>query len=69
MFGISSLGSLSDRQLDRLIKRAALVLVIGIPLIAFLYWSDRHVAAGPTQAERMVAAAPARCWLNTMRCW
>jgi tetratricopeptide (TPR) repeat protein len=54
---MSSLGKLSDRQVDRLIKRIVLVLVIGIPLIAFLYWSDRHVAAGPTQSQRMVAAA------------
>ena len=47
----------TDRTIDRLIKAMALVLVIGIPLIAFVYWSDRHVDRTPTQAERNVAAA------------
>ncbi|MFI5255561.1 MAG: tetratricopeptide repeat protein [Candidatus Limnocylindrales bacterium] len=56
---MTSLGSLSDKQVDRLIKRIVLVLAIGIPLIAFLYVSDRHVAAGPTQSQREVAAAEA----------
>jgi tetratricopeptide (TPR) repeat protein len=46
-----------DRDIDRLIKAIALVLVIGIPLIAFLYWSDRHVDRQPSLADRNIAAA------------
>jgi tetratricopeptide (TPR) repeat protein len=47
----------TDRTVDRLIKGIVVVLAIGIPLIAFLYWSDRHVDREPSLADRNVAAA------------
>jgi tetratricopeptide (TPR) repeat protein len=47
----------NDRDVDRLIKGIVVVLVIGIPLIAFLYWSDRHVDPQPSAADRHIAAA------------
>lgn len=47
----------TDRGVDRAIRAIVLILVIGIPLVAFVYWSDRHVDRQPTQADRNVAAA------------
>lgn len=52
-----TLGVPSTKTVNRLIKAMALVLVIGIPLIAFVYWSDRHVDKQPALADRNVAAA------------
>jgi tetratricopeptide (TPR) repeat protein len=46
-----------DRTLSRAIKIMALVLLIGVPTIAALYWMDRHVDAVPTLADRNVSAA------------
>jgi tetratricopeptide (TPR) repeat protein len=48
---------LSGPDLDRLIKILAVVLVIGVPLVIGFYWLDRHPAAGPSLADRTVAAA------------
>lgn len=46
-----------DRTLNRAIKLMAIVLLVGVPLIAVLYWMDRHVDAVPAMADRTVAAA------------
>jgi tetratricopeptide (TPR) repeat protein len=46
-----------DRTLNRAIKIMALVLVLGVPTIAALYWMDRHVDAPPALADRTVSAA------------
>lgn len=46
-----------DRTLNRAIKVMALVLIIGVPAIAALYWMDRHVDAVPALADRNVSAA------------
>lgn len=46
-----------DRILNRAIKIMALVLVIGIPTIAAVYWMDRHVDPVPALADRAVSAA------------
>lgn len=46
-----------DRTLNRAIKVMALILLIGVPAIAALYWMDRHVEAVPALADRNVSAA------------
>ena len=46
-----------DRMLNRAIKVMALILLIGVPAIAALYWMDRHVDAVPALADRNVSAA------------
>ena len=46
-----------DRTLNRVIKLMAIVLLVGVPLIAALYWMDRHVDPVPAMADRTVAAA------------
>lgn len=51
------LSALGDRDIDRLTRAIVVILVIGIPLIAFLYWSDRHVDRQPSLADRSIAAA------------
>jgi tetratricopeptide (TPR) repeat protein len=53
-----------DRTVDRLIRVAILVLAIGIPLIAFIYWSDRHVTPTPSITDRAIAAAEAAVRAN-----
>jgi tetratricopeptide (TPR) repeat protein len=50
-------GGPSDRTLTRIIRALALLLLIGVPLIVFIYWSDRHVDAGPSLADRQITAA------------
>lgn len=46
-----------DRTLNRAIRLMLLVLVIGVPTIAVLYWTDRHVDPVPAAADRTIAAA------------
>jgi len=46
-----------DRTLNRAIRLMAIVLLIGVPTIAVLYWMDRHVDQVPALADRTVAAA------------
>lgn len=50
---------LSDRTLNRMIIGAVVVLAIGIPLIAVIYFMDRNVDGGPSLVERQVAAGEA----------
>ncbi|HEX9044081.1 MAG TPA: tetratricopeptide repeat protein [Candidatus Limnocylindrales bacterium] len=45
----------SDRTLNRLLLACGLSLLIGIPLFAVFYWSDRHVDAGPSMVDRQIA--------------
>ena len=52
-----ALGGLDDRNLNRAIRLMALVLLIGVPLIAAMYWMDRHVDPVPSLADRNVSAA------------
>jgi tetratricopeptide (TPR) repeat protein len=52
----STLKAPSDRTLNRLIRGAILVLIVGIPLIGVIYFMDRWVPAGPTLAQRQVAS-------------
>jgi tetratricopeptide (TPR) repeat protein len=51
------LDRLDDRTLRRVLIGLVVALVVGVPLVAGLYWLDRHPAAGPSLAERDVAAA------------
>ncbi len=57
MSSARTLKSPSDRTLNRLIVGAILVIVIGIPVIAAIYFFDRHVDAGPSLVERQFSAA------------
>jgi tetratricopeptide (TPR) repeat protein len=54
----------SDRDLTRWTKIIALALLIGIPLFVGFYWFDRHVDAGPSKADRAIAAAEAKVRAN-----
>ncbi len=47
----------SDRTLNRLIIGAILIIVVGIPVIAAIYFVDRHVDPGPSLVERQFSAA------------
>ena len=51
--------TIPSRTIDRLILITALALLIGIPVMVFVYWSDRHVDPGGSLADRTVAAAEA----------
>lgn len=64
MFRVTSLAKMDDRQLNRWIKRLALILVIGIPLFIGFYWMDRHVDPGIPMADRAIAAAEANVRAN-----
>jgi len=57
MHSTRTLKSPSDRTLNRLIVGAILIIVIGIPVIAAIYFFDRHVDAGPSLVERQFSAA------------
>jgi len=59
MFRVTSLAKMDDRQLNRWIRRLALILVVGIPLFVGFYWVDRHVDPGVPMADRAIAAAEA----------
>ena len=48
---------LSDRSINRLIVGIVVVLAIGIPLVGVIYFLDRNTSAGPSMAERAIAAA------------
>lgn len=50
-------GALSDRTLKRLTMALIAVIAIGLPVIAVIYYSDRHVAGGGSIVERAIAAA------------
>jgi tetratricopeptide (TPR) repeat protein len=47
----------NDKTLNRLIRGSILVLAIGIPLIAVLYFFDQYRDAGPSLPDRVVQAA------------
>jgi tetratricopeptide (TPR) repeat protein len=64
MFRVTSVAKMDDRQLNRWIKRVALILVVGIPLFVGLYWMDRHVDPGLPMADRAIAAAEANVRAN-----
>jgi tetratricopeptide (TPR) repeat protein len=51
--------TISNRTVNRAILACGLALLIGIPAIAAVYWSDRHVASRPSIADQTVAAAEA----------
>jgi tetratricopeptide (TPR) repeat protein len=51
--------TISDRTVNRAILACGLALLIGIPAIAAIYWSDRHVDSRPSIADQTVAAAEA----------
>jgi tetratricopeptide (TPR) repeat protein len=53
------LSTLSDRTTTRLIIAAAIVLLIGIPLIAVIYVQDQYRPAGPSLVDREIQAAEA----------
>lgn len=54
-----SVGSVSDRTLNRAIVGLLIALAIAIPAVAAMYYFDRHVDSGPGIAERTIAAAEA----------
>ena len=56
--------SLSDRTLNRLIIVAGLVLLVGVPAVAAIYWLDRNVDAGPSLVDRSIATAEEAVRLN-----
>ena len=64
MFRVSSLAPMDDRQLNRWIKRLALILVVGIPLFIGFYWMDRQVDPGLSMTDRAIAAAEANVRAN-----
>ncbi len=51
--------TISNRTLNRLILICGLALLIGVPVMMFIYWNDRHVDSGGSLADRTVAAAEA----------
>lgn len=51
------LAALSDRSLNRLLIGGALVLVVGIPVVGVIYFTDRFVDAGPTLVQRQLVTA------------
>jgi tetratricopeptide (TPR) repeat protein len=53
------LSRLSDRAVERAIRILIIALPLGLVLFAGFYWLDRHPAAGPSLADRTVAAAEA----------
>ena len=56
MFRVTSPGAMSDRQLDRLIKRVATLLVIGLIAFVGFYVFDRwRIPATPIIDQRMAA--------------
>ena len=57
MFRVTQLSSMSDQKLDRIIRRLALVLVVGTVAFLGYYFLDRHPAAGPTLVDRQIAQA------------
>jgi tetratricopeptide (TPR) repeat protein len=57
MLRLQALRGPDDRTLNRSIRIMALILLIGVPSIAALYWMDRHVDPVPAKADRAVAAA------------
>ena len=59
MLAPRQLPAVPDRLLNRILVGLLLVLVIGGPAFAAFYWFDRHPAAGPTLADRQIAAAEA----------
>jgi len=50
---------LSDRQINRLIFGAIVILAIGIPLVGVIYFLARNTDPGPSMAQRAVSAAEA----------
>ena len=54
---IERLSSVSDTTLNWLIRGAIMVLAIGIPLLAALYFLDHGTDHGPTLIERQIATA------------
>jgi len=56
MSAAPSLRSISDRTLNRLIIAIALVLLVGVPAVAAIYYFDRNVDAGPSLPDRNVAS-------------
>lgn len=56
--------TISNRLLNRLILACALVLAIGIPVMGFIYWNDRHVDPGASLADRTIATAEAAVQAN-----
>lgn len=56
MFRVSSLTGASDQQLDRLIRRVALLLVVGVIAFVAFYVLDRWQLPQPTIVNREMAA-------------
>lgn len=53
-FRLADPRALSERQLNRLILGAILVLLVGVPTVGVIYFLDRAVDKGPTLVERRV---------------
>lgn len=51
--------AISDRSLNRLIAACAALIALALPVIVFVYWSDRHVDGGGSIAQREIQAAEA----------
>jgi hypothetical protein len=56
MFRVTSLTSMDERQLNRWIKRLALLLVAGIVLFAAFYTLDRWRAPATPIVDRQLSA-------------
>jgi tetratricopeptide (TPR) repeat protein len=56
MFRVTSLANMDDRQLNRLIKRVALVLVVGVVLFSGFYILDRWRPATTPIVDRQLSA-------------
>lgn len=55
MFRVTSLSGLPDHQVDRLIRRIALLLVVGVVAFAAFYTFDRWRPASPSILDRELA--------------
>lgn len=59
MQATNALRGISDRALERWTRVLAVLLLVGIPLMAAFYWLDRHPDPGPSVEARAIAGAEA----------
>lgn len=59
MQATNALRGISDRTLERWTRVLAVLLLVGIPLMAAFYWIDRHPDPGPSLEARAISGAEA----------
>jgi tetratricopeptide (TPR) repeat protein len=51
--------TITNRMMNRMILAIGIILLVGIPVIAVIYWNDRHVEQGPSITEQAITTAEA----------